>query len=66
MFVPMRTNLLTTTTTTTYMGAGNAGGSEGTGGGYRQTIVMISSPSISKLAWKRTIMLLVNTRVGFC
>ncbi len=36
------------------------------GGGYLQTIVMTSSPSISRPWWKRTMMLLVKTRAGRC
>lgn len=48
----------------TYMGAGKAAGSGVTGGGYLQTMVMTSSPSISRPGWNLTTMLLVNTRSG--
>lgn len=42
------------------MGATAGGGA--IGGGYLQTTVMISSPSISSPGWNLTTMLLVNTR----
>lgn len=48
----------------TYKATGKAGGGGARGGGYLQTMVMTSSPSISKLGWKRTTILFVNTRVG--
>lgn len=46
--------------TYTTLGSGAGGGT--IGGGYLQTIVIISSPSISSPGWNLTIMLLVNTR----
>jgi len=46
------------------MKLGNPAGIGATGGGYLQTIVITSSPSISRFGWKRTTMLLVNTRMG--
>lgn len=50
----------------TYKGPVYGGGGGATGGGYLQTIVITSSPSISKLGWNRTTILFVKTRVGFC
>lgn len=46
----------------THMLAGGAGGAGAIGGGYLQTIVITSSPSISRPGWKRTTTLFVNTR----
>jgi hypothetical protein len=46
------------------MKLGSPAGRGATGGGYLHTTVMTSSPSISRPGWKRTTMLLVNTRVG--
>jgi len=46
------------------MKLGSPAGIGATGGGYLQTMVITSSPSISRFGWKRTTMLLVNTRVG--
>lgn len=51
--------------TSTYNGPVYGGGGGATGGGYLHTMVITSSPSISRLGWNRTTMLLVNTRVGF-
>lgn len=46
------------------MKLGSPAGIGATGGGYLQTMVITSSPSISRFGWKRTTTLLVNTRVG--
>lgn len=47
----------------TYSGPiGAAAGGGAIGGGYLQTTVIISSPSISRPGWNLTTMLLVNTR----
>jgi hypothetical protein len=46
------------------MKLGRPAGIGAIGGGYLQTMVITSSPSISRPRWKRTTMLLVNTRVG--
>jgi hypothetical protein len=47
-----------------YMELGSPAGIGATGGGYLQTVVITSSPSNSRPGWKRTTMLLVNTRIG--
>jgi hypothetical protein len=46
------------------MELGSPAGSGVTGGGYLQTVVITSSPSISRPGWNLMTMLLVNTRVG--
>lgn len=48
------------------MAAGNPAGIGAIGGGYLQTIVIISSPSISRPGWNRTTILFVKTRCGSC
>jgi hypothetical protein len=46
------------------MKLGSPAGIGAIGGGYLQTMVITSSPSISRFGWKRTTTLLVKTRVG--
>ncbi len=55
---------ITNNKTGTYRGTGPAGGGGAIGGGYLHTIVITSSPSISKPGWNRTTILLVKTRTG--
>lgn len=48
----------------TYIGAGSPAGGGAIGGGYLQTMVIISSPSISSPGWKRTTILFEKTLCG--